>query len=73
MNKGKIWFLLLILSFMFIRVDALECGEGKYEIIYNANKGKMAIPSECSNGLVTSVTPTRKDMLFLVGVKLNLV
>ena len=65
MNKGKIWFLLLILSFMFIRVDALECGEGNFEIIYNANKGKMTLPSECSNGLVTSVTPTRKGYAFL--------
>ena len=65
MKKGKIIFLLFLLSFMFINIYALECNYGSYEVTYNTKGGKIDIASECVSSNVTSLIPTKKGYVFI--------
>ena len=61
--KKILLFILLIFVFTF-KVSALTCVDG-YEVIYNANKGKMNLKSECVSNQLTNIKPSRKGYAFL--------
>lgn len=65
MKKLKLLLFLLVFSFMFVKVSALVCEDGTYEVIYNANKGKMKVSSECVDNTLTNVKPIRSGYTFL--------
>ncbi len=65
MKRIKLFIILLLISFIFVKVSALTCEEGTYEVIYNANKGKIKVTSECVSDTLTTFKPTRSGYAFL--------